>query len=221
MLYAQILIAVLSIISGYLEYQLLSDYQNGVYTSQELAVADGEASDRRQGFIGILYMAVFIVSGFLILRWIYRVNYNARQLGAENMEFTPGWSIGYYFIPILTLWKPYQAMNEIWKASKSPLDWSTQSTSILLPIWWTIWLISSALGQAIFRLSMRAEELPELINLNLITQTSNFLDIPLALVLLVIVNNIYKMQSTQRESANKQIQPTDEASANLGDMVVK
>ncbi len=202
LLYTQILVAVISIISGYSEYQLLSDYQNGVYTSQELAVADGEASDQRQRLIGIIYMVVFIVSGFLILRWIHRANYNARQLGAENMKFTPGWSIGYYFIPVLTLWKPYQAMKEIWKASKTSSNWEASGASSILPIWWTLWLVSGFLGQAILRLSMRAEELPELLNLNLITQVSNLLDIPLALVTLSIINSIYQMQMSSKESAN-------------------
>ncbi len=121
------------------------------------------------------------------------------------MEFTPGWSIGYYFIPILTLWKPYQAMKEIWKASKKPSDWASQNTSGILPIWWTLWLISNFLGQAILRLSMRAEELNELINLNIITQISDILDIPLALVLLAIVNSIHNMQKGHLESANIQI----------------
>lgn len=212
MLYAQIIVASISILSGYLEYQLLSDYQNGVYTSQEMAVADGEASDQRQGIIGVVYLVVFVISGFLILRWIHRANYNARQLGAENMEFTPGWSIGYYFIPILTLWKPYQAMKEIWKASKNPSNWNSQSVSRLLPIWWSIWIISNILKWAIFnKLSMRAEELNELINLNIITQVSNTLDILLALVLLAMVSNIHNMQASQVGSANNQIQPTAES----------
>ena len=212
MLYAQIIVASISILSGYLEYQLLSDYQNGVYTSQEMAVADGEASDQRQGIIGVVYLVVFVISGFLILRWIHRANYNARQLGAENMEFTPGWSIGYYFIPILALWKPYQAMKEIWKASKNPSNWNSQSVSRLLPIWWSIWIISNIiLKWAIFRLSMRAEELNELINLNIITQVSNTLDIALALVLLAMVSNIHNMQASQVGSANNQIQPTAES----------
>lgn len=203
MLYAQILIAAVSIGSGYLEYQLLTDYQNGAYTSQELAIADGEASDARQGIVAILYMVIFVVSGFLILRWIHRANYNARQLGAKNLNFTPGWAIGYYFVPILTLWKPYQAMKEIWKASKNPSDWVSQNTSAILPIWWTIWLISAFLGQALLRFSLRAEELSELINLNLLTQASDLLDIPLALIFLSIVNRIYKMQENQLELANK------------------
>jgi hypothetical protein len=202
MLYAQIVVAVVSMLSGYLEYELLSDYQRGAYTSQEEAVADGEASDQRQGIIGIVHLVVFVVSGFLILRWIHRANYNARQLGAENMKFTPGWSIGYYFIPILTLWKPYQAMKEIWKASKNPSDWELQNTSGLLPIWWTLWLVSNFLGQAVFRLSMRAEELNELINLNIVTQISHVLGVPLALVFLAIVNNIQNMQKVHLARAN-------------------
>ena len=211
MLYAQIIVAVVSMMSGYLEYELLSDYQNGVYTSQEQAIADGEASDQRQGIIGIIYLIVFVVSGILILRWIHRANYNAWQLGAENMKFSPGWSIGYYFIPILTLWKPYQAMKEIWKASKEPSNWESQETSGILPLWWALWLISNALGQAIFRLSMRAEELPELMNLNIITQVSDFLDIFLALVFLAVVNRIHSFQTGHVASANKQMQPTAES----------
>ena len=210
MLYAQILIAVISIVSGNLEYQLLSDYQNGVYTSQEQAIADGEANDQRQGLIGILYLIVFVVSGFLILRWIHRANYNARQLGAENMKFSPGWSIGYYFIPILTLWKPYQAMKEIWKASKEPSDWVSQGISGILPLWWFLWLVSNFLGQAIFRLSMRAEEIQELMSLNIVTQISDALDIPLALVFLAIVNRIHSMQASRLAVANNQMQPIAE-----------
>ena len=203
MLYAQVVVAVISIGSNFLEYQLLSDYQNGVYTSQEQAVADGEASDQRQQVVAIVYLAVFIISGFLILRWIHRANYNARQLGAKDMEFTPGWSSGYYFIPILTLWKPFQAMKEIWKASHNPSDWSTQKAGSILVLWWFLWIVTNAIGNASFRFSMRAEELNELITLNMINQASEVFSIPLAFVTLSIINSIYHAQNVAYESANK------------------
>ena len=210
MLYAQILIAVVSIFSNVLEYQLLSKYQNGFYISQEQAIADGEENDQRQLLVGVIYFIVFIVSGFFILRWIHRANYNARQLGAENMKFSPGWSIGYYFIPILTLWKPYQAMKEIWKASKEPSDWTSQSESNILTLWWLLWLISGFLGQAVFKGAMRAEEIHELINLNIITQISDATDIALALVFLTIVNKVHSMQSEQLVARNHQMHKTAE-----------
>lgn len=203
MLYAQIVVAIISLGSNFLEYQLLSDYQNGVYTSREQAIADGEANDQRQQMVALVYLAVFIVSGFLILRWIHRANYNARQLGAKDMEFTPGWSIGYYFIPILTLWKPFQAMDEIWRASHNPNNWSTEKASSILGLWWFLWIVTNILGQAVFRMSSGAEELQEFMNLNIFTQVSDALEIPLALVTLSIINSIYRAQSIAYESKNR------------------
>lgn len=193
-LYMQIVIAVVSLVSGHMEYQLLTDYQSGVYTSQEQAVADGEASDLRQRIIAILYTLVFILSGFLILKWIYRANYNARQLGAEGMTFTPGWSVGWYFIPIAALWKPYQAMKEIWRASHFPGNWNNANASSLLPWWWFFWLVYNFLANVAFRMSLRAKEIDELMNVNLVDQASNIASIPLSIVTLALVTNIYKAQ---------------------------
>jgi len=204
-LYIQIVVATISILSGYMEYDLLSDYQNGVYTSQELAVADGEASDSRQQIIGIIYLINFIISGFLILKWIHRANFNSHQLGAENMEFTASWSIGYFFIPIMTLFKPYQAMKEIWQTSHNPKEWNMIEVSKLLPAWWTIWLINNFLGQIIFRTAGDAEGIEPLMRLNLITQASNVLDIFLAILTFLLIVKIHEKQKHAFENtANKQ-----------------
>ncbi|MEZ5460524.1 DUF4328 domain-containing protein [Dokdonella sp.] len=198
LLYAQIVVAIASLISGYLEYQLLLSLQNGTFEAVEIALAESAAGDRRQLVVGVVYLILLIVSAVVILKWIHRANYNARQLGAKGMDFTPGWAVGYYFIPILNLFKPYRAMKEIWKASKNPSRWATQPASRILPLWWGLWITSNILGQVIFRLARRAEEIPELIGLNLVSQISDFLDIPLALALLVLVNEIHAMQTTQR-----------------------
>ena len=195
-LYAQVIIAILSIIFGFLEYQLLSAYQEGVYVSLKEAFADGEVTLGLLQGTGIASLIAFMASAVLIIKWIYRANYNAHQLGAQNMSYTPAWSVGYYFIPVFNLWKPYQAMKEIWKASKNPLDWRLSKTSPILPVWWALWLTSNILNQSIFRLSADAVELSELMNLNMLSQISNLLDIPLALVTLAIINGIYRMQGS-------------------------
>jgi len=194
LLIAQIVVSVIALVSNYLEYQLLTDFADGFYASDELASMDAEVSDDRQMKVGLLQVGIFLVSALLILRWIHRANYNSHQLGAEDMKFTPGWSIGYYFIPILTLWKPYQAMKEIWQTSQNPRQWQTQMAPSILSLWWAIWLVNGSLGRVIFKMSSTAEELPELINLNLMNQVSDFLDIPSAVVLLLMVKNIYQMQ---------------------------
>ena len=119
------------------------------------------------------------------------------------MEFTPGWSIGYYFIPILTLWKPFQAMKEIWRASHNPDSWPTEKASSILGLWWFLWIVTNMLGQAVLRMSAGAEELQEFMRINILTQVSDALAIPLALVTLSIVNSIFRAQSAAYESANK------------------
>lgn len=194
LLYLQVAIAVIAVISGFLEYQLLTDFKNGTFSSQELAISAAESSDNRQFVVGILQMAIYIIAGILILMWIYRANYNARRLGADDMEFTPGWSVGWYFIPIANLWKPYQAMKEIWKASADPQSWKMQSVPSLLPWWWFFWIVSGMLGNASLRLSLRADEINELLTANLVTQASDIIDIPLSLILILIINKIYGMQ---------------------------
>ena len=199
-LYAQVVIAVIAVVSSVLEYQLLTDFKYGVYTSQELAIAAGEANDARQGIVGILQLIIVVVSGILILNWIYRSHYNARQLGATEMAFTPGWSIGWYFIPIANLWKPYQAMKEIWKASSNPQSWNSQSVSSLLPWWWFFWIISNMFGNASFRLAMRAEEINELIAANLVTQLSDMTDIPLSLIVIGIISKVHEMQMSHAKA---------------------
>lgn len=193
-LYTQILIAVLAIILGLIEHYLLSSYQNGIYNSLEEAFNDAQFAITLLQGVGILSLIVFIASALLILPWIYRANDNAHQLSIQNMHYTPAWSIAYYIIPVFNLWKPYHAMKEIWMVSNNPIDWRADKIPLILPLWWGLWLTSNLLGQSIFRLSATAESLPELFNLNLLSQFSNILDIPLALVTLAMITGIQRMQ---------------------------
>ncbi|RUO34082.1 hypothetical protein CWE14_06485 [Aliidiomarina soli] len=208
MLYAQIIVVLVSMASNYFEYQLLLDYQSGNYVSREQAEADGAANDYRQSLVGFLFLIIFAVSGFMILRWIHRANHNARALGANNMRFSPGWSIGFYFIPVLALWKPYQAMKEIWQASKKPSDWESQYTSGIVQLWWLVWLASSFLGYALLRSAMRVEDLQDLINLNIFDQVGCVLSIFLALIFLNIVKRIHNFQTSHLASTHNEMQAT-------------
>ena len=211
LLVVQVVLAFVAIGSNLMEYQLLTDFQNGVYFSQEMAVADAEANDKRQQVIAFSYLAVFIISGILILRWIYQSNQNARQLGAKDMAFSPGWSIGFYFIPIVSLWKPYQAMKEIWQASQNPTNWPVEKVSSVLGIWWFFWIANSIVGQAVFRMSRRAEEISEIMNVNLVSQASEVISIPLALVTWLLIKKVSAAQLAMRDQTSEQPE-TDEKS---------
>ena len=84
-LYAQLTISCVAIVSGYLEYEVLVGIRDGSFESQQAAVDVAEASDARQSLVALVQFVILIGSGFLILRWIHRVNWNARALGAKGM----------------------------------------------------------------------------------------------------------------------------------------
>ena len=173
---------------------ILSDFGQMSLLDRAFTEAEAAANDARQGIIGLGYLGVFIVTGVAFLKWIYRANLNCRAFGAEDMEFTPGWSIGYYFIPVLNLFRPYQSMKEIWQASHNPANWQSQSGSALLGWWWALWLISGFLGHMVFRLSMDADSIDELQASTGISIFSSIIGIPLCLVALNLVKTIAAKQ---------------------------
>lgn len=193
-LYASIAIDAIAVFSGVMQYQLLSDFKLGIYSSEALATAAAETNDQRQQVIGLFQAGTAITTIILFAMWIYRANFNARSLGAQNMKFTPGWSVGYYFIPFLNLWRPYQAMKEIWKASKNPTSWEGEDRGTILPWWWFFFLIAGMFGNASFRTSMSAKEIHELITSTGITIASDVVSIPATIFALVLVGKIYEMQ---------------------------
>lgn len=89
-----------------------------------------------------------IVTAIVFLIWRYRVQKNLRgPLGVVGLDFTPGWSVGWWFVPIANFWKPKQAMNEAWLASdpQQPAGtrgWAGRKVDPLLSWWWGCWMLS-------------------------------------------------------------------------------
>src|SRR5215831_8155859 len=125
LLRASLAVSVISVISGIMEYRLLQAIAAGQFDSDAEMTAAARANDLRQGISGIAYIVLLLATSVVVLVWIYGANHNAHALGATGMRFTSGWAVGWYFIPIFNLWKPYQAMKEIWKASADPRNWQS------------------------------------------------------------------------------------------------
>lgn len=60
---------------------------------------------------------VELVTAVLVLRWFYRANKNLHARSVPGLDFTPGWAVGWFFVPVINLWKPYQVMRELFWAS--------------------------------------------------------------------------------------------------------
>lgn len=101
--------------------------------------------------------------GFALVHWLnacYKyAKYERGLVGFKNENWTAaGW-----IIPLFNLVKPYQIINEIYKAGSSksndPEGWKKESGSVLLLLWWIFWAIShvifSIAGKAVFKASMQ------------------------------------------------------------------
>jgi tetratricopeptide (TPR) repeat protein len=130
--------------------------------------AEVVANDTRQQIMGILNLLAYITTVVLFLMWLYRAHRNLPALGTQNLRFSPGWAVGYWFIPIVNIFKPYQVLKEIWKASDPSVDlsetssWKNAPTSHLLGWWWAFFLISNYLSLAVFKKSLSTKINPTL-----------------------------------------------------------
>lgn len=87
--------------------------------------------------------AVLLVSMVLNSFWIYQAHRNMWVRSDENMEISPGWAIGWYAAPIANLFKPFQAMRELYRMSLQEDDTDAPP---LLWAWWIPWLLSGFIG---------------------------------------------------------------------------
>jgi hypothetical protein len=198
----QIVLAVIAIVSDVMEYQSLLEIQLVLADPQAQMNAASDANDTRQGIIAVLQVLMIVVGAIVFVCWVYLANANAHALGARAMRNTPGWSVGWFFVPIANLWKPYSVMKEIWKASENPRNPDGVTRPALLPWWWFLWLFGSFVGQGLFRLSLADNDPSTLMAANIFTVFSDALDIPLNLVLIVIINRICRMQMDHFAASN-------------------
>ena len=112
------------------------------------------ASDLANGIVGLFQLLLAVFLGVTFLRWIYRANKNLHVLSSEPLTFSPGWSVGWYFIPIASLFKPYQAMKEIWSAAHR----GAAGGGSLIGWWWGLWIVSTFLGRIAMKLALRAKD---------------------------------------------------------------
>jgi heme/copper-type cytochrome/quinol oxidase subunit 2 len=120
-----------------------------------LSQAEAESNDLRMGLAALLYLSVLIATAVAFSMWIHRAYRNLEALGAprHQLEYSPGWAVGYYFIPILSLFKPFSVMKEIWRKSDPEVDVREgvityeASVSPLLGVWWGVWILSLIIGR--------------------------------------------------------------------------
>jgi hypothetical protein len=92
--------------------------------------------------MALLALSVTVVTAFIFLFWIHRAMSRAREL-TPALSITPGWAIGWFFVPVASLWKPYEVMSEIVEGSGGSAPAYAQQTRALIGWWWGGWIARS------------------------------------------------------------------------------
>jgi hypothetical protein len=96
--------------------------------------------------VGLIQTGVYLATIVFFIRWLYRAYKNVDAVTPGARRYGHGWAIGGWFVPILSLWRPKQVVNDVWRAGTPegrPLD---APPGWLLRIWWCAFLITSVLG---------------------------------------------------------------------------
>jgi Domain of unknown function (DUF4328) len=102
----------------------------------------------------VLYGLVFLICVIVVGMWIYRAHANLHLVDGVETTISPGWAVGWYFVPVANLFKPYAAMKELWATSHGFDDRFADEGQQPLPTWWGCWIAGNIIANISLRLSM-------------------------------------------------------------------
>jgi len=194
LLYLVLIMDIISLISGYMQYSLLGRMANGNFT-----MVEAEMNDLRETLVAIIYAIMMIVSAVFFIRWFRRAYYNLHQL-SKRLQYSEGWAAGAWFVPIMNLFRPFQIMSEMVNETRSILvarnliD-KSKLTSGVIGLWWTLWIVNNMFANFDLRYSLRVETIDQYLNSSLFGMISNILGVFAVLAAIRVV----KMYSAVEE----------------------
>ncbi|OJJ17734.1 hypothetical protein BKI52_28130 [marine bacterium AO1-C] len=200
LIWIALVIDIISLISSYLQYDLLQSALNGASISMEAATAN----DSRERMIAIIEIIVAIIAAVTFIQWFRRAYYNLHQK-LDYLSHPEGWAAGAWFVPIMHLYRPYQIMVELYRETKELLSKYTSTdhrfslSTNIIGVWWAIWIITNILGNIVFRLSLRAETADEFLRATTISMVHGVFSIPLAFLAVKVIKDYSKVEPTLLE----------------------
>ena len=194
-------LTLIGIISGYFELQLLKNAQIGIYASE----SEANASDLRQGIIGIAQTGIYIASIVLFLNWFRRAYGNLHRFGINYLKHKESMAVWAWFIPIIFLFRPVQIMNEIWNETQEKIKKfdSIYNGGLIIGLWWTLFIISNFIGRYVMKTAFKDETIEQLIEGSQAMLISDVLQIPEALLVILIVFQLSKMETKLAKEVKK------------------
>jgi hypothetical protein len=88
-----------------------------------------------------LFAVVMLVVGVLFLVWFHKAATMAARLGLPARR-SPGWAVGGFFVPIVSLWFPYRSARDLFPPG--------HAGGSLVVRWWSLYLVMIVLDLGIY-----------------------------------------------------------------------
>lgn len=188
---------VIAAISDLSELRLLTRVQEG----QFITAQEAESNDLRQGIIGLTQTAVLLIAAIVFIVWFHRLYKNISSLAMAPLRYGTGWAIGGWFVPIWTLFRPKQIMNDIWRASDDedgyrPGSFEGRPVHPLIDIWWAMFLVSSWIGRIALRSLFQEDTIEDFIASSRAFLAADSFDVLLSAITIAVVVKVASRQRT-------------------------
>jgi hypothetical protein len=156
--------------------------------------------------LAVLEIGVYIATIVFFLMWLYRSYENLPAFGVRrgDIEYSSGWAVGSFFVPIVLLIIPYRAVRELWRKSVPNRSnmFREMSPPAFFPLWWAAWLISGVVGQIYLR-AMFQELNPDMeLALSIVSSVFSILA---AVFAMMVVSEIDKQQTESSKLLSYQV----------------
>jgi len=195
-------LTLVTIIFRFGQLSLLHKLKDGGTVTQ----SQGEAADNRLRAASVLLAIVSIATIVMWCVWQFRAQSNLRPLGAADLKYSPGWAVGWWFIPFAWFVVPFLTVRELWKASDpegGSVGWQMAKTTPLLGIWWAGWLVGrwllQGIGTSILQnASTGLASVPSRITGIQFQIAGQFVEIITAVLAIILVRHIEQRQQAKR-----------------------
>lgn len=195
LIWVVLVLEIISLVSGYFQYELLLNIEDGVHVS----ASEISANDIREQSLAVLMLLALLVSAVTFIQWFRRAYFNLHQR-CENLMYSEGWAAGSWFVPIIGFYRPFQIMRELYEQTNFYLlsrgaTLKRELSTGLLGFWWTLWILNNVLGQVIFRMSDDPDTFGEIKAIATLGMVNNILGVILAVVTLRVIKDYSEAES--------------------------
>jgi hypothetical protein len=177
------------------EQGLLARIANLEFVSEE----EVTRSDGRVGAVAVAQALTLVVTGIVWLIWQHRGQANLVSARVSGLRFTPGWAVGWWFVPFANLVKPFQTMRELWKASRGEEDWGQSRTWRVIGWWWAAWLTAGVLGRVGAAMVGEATTIESVRSGSRVLLLTELVILAAAILAIVLIRSVMDRQGRLRE----------------------